>query len=120
MSKIAKPVKTLAELRHKMAEKMAAFENGEITNADSKSYIGFAGIMIKSVAVEQIESQFQGVKRNIDFLEDENQRKKKIEDKASLSVSEVKPETEEQSTKSERPKAEYSNGTPYNFAKNNF
>lgn len=68
MAKKAKPVKSLSELRYKMAEKMADFENGEITAGDGKVFVGFGSVIINSFKVEQFNNVVSGVTKGIDFL----------------------------------------------------
>lgn len=68
--KRAKPVKDLNDLRYKMAEKMAEFENGEITPSEAKVYVGFGGVILNSFKVEIFNNQAAGVNTAIDFLID--------------------------------------------------
>ena len=76
--KKGKPVQNLDELRYKMAEKMAEFENGELTAGDAKIMIGFGGVIMKGFQVEIMNNAVSSVKRGIDFvIEPPNQ----IEDK---------------------------------------
>lgn len=62
-------VENILELRYKMAEKMAEFEDGEISVADAKVYVGFGTVILKSLVVEAVRDQFVGVTRSIDFLD---------------------------------------------------
>jgi hypothetical protein len=66
--KKGRPVKNLDELRYKMAEKMAEFENGEITAGDAKIMIGFGGVIMKGFQVEIMNNAVSNVKSGIDFI----------------------------------------------------
>lgn len=65
----AKPIADLSELRYKMCEKMAAFEDGEISSVEAKTYIGFGTVIVNSCKVEMVRDQAMGVVRSIDFID---------------------------------------------------
>jgi len=62
-------VNNLAELRYKMAEKLAAFENGELTAKDAGVYINFGAVITQMCKTEAINNHFLGVTKSIDFLD---------------------------------------------------
>lgn len=62
-------VSNLAELRFKMAEKLAAFENGELTAKDAGVYVNFGSVITAMCKTEAINNHFLGVTKSIDFLD---------------------------------------------------
>lgn len=64
-----KPVENLQQVRFKLAEKWAAYENDEITDKEAKVHIGFGTSLINACKVEVIRQHFTGLTEQIDFLD---------------------------------------------------
>lgn len=75
----SKPVKNLRELRLKMADKIADFENGELDATELKAITGAASVIVNAVKVElNAIHTISGLTSNIDFLEYAYERKDSV------------------------------------------
>lgn len=62
------PVSNLQQLRFKAAQKLADWENGEMSNSDAKAFGTLAGVILNSIKIESVHNHFIGITKQIDFL----------------------------------------------------
>ena len=95
MQRKSKPVANIQELRFKAAERLAALENGEITNSDAKAWGGLAMVIVKTCQIEAVNNSILGVTENIDFLTPTKKQIPAESSQADKSVAEIQASSEE-------------------------
>lgn len=72
--KTRKPIKSLAQLRFKLAELWEDIDDHSVELSEANAKIKLADVLVKSIVAEGIKNKIEGVVRTIDFIDDEHEK----------------------------------------------